>query len=166
MIAMSVPENRTPRTRIPVYTITLKRSGSIAYPTLKVVSSREAATLLWEVLAEVDREHFIALYLDQRHQCIGINTVSIGNLTNTLTHPREFFKGALLCNAAAVIAGHNHPSGIEEPSRDDLVLTERLYNAGRILGIPLLDHIIIGAPPRYWSAGDSGLLPGKEASKV
>ncbi len=92
----------------------------------------------------LDRERFLALYLDTRHRVRGIETVSIGTLNASLVHPREVFKNAIGMSAAAVIVAHNHPSGCARPSRDDLKLTARLDRCGEILGISLLDHLVAG----------------------
>jgi DNA repair protein RadC len=92
----------------------------------------------------LDREHFLALYLNTRHRIQAIDTVSVGSLNASLVHPREVFKPAVGLSAAAVIVAHNHPSGCSQPSRDDLELTARLDSGGHLLGIHLLDHLIVG----------------------
>jgi DNA repair protein RadC len=84
--------------------------------------------------------------------------VAIGSLTAALVHAREVFKPAVLANAAAVILAHNHPSGDPEPSREDRELTERLVKAGRLLGITVLDHVIVGEE-RFYSFADQHLIP-------
>ena len=82
--------------------------------------------------------------LDTKNQVIGINTVAIGVLSSCPIHPREVFKPAILANAAGVILVHNHPSGDPYPSQDDLLLTNRLKEAGEVLGIQVMDHVILG----------------------
>ncbi len=89
------------------------------------------------------KEHFTILTLDARNNLIKISNVSVGTLNANLVHPREVFKEAIQANAASVILAHNHPSGDPEPSEDDLEVTKRLVEAGKILGIEVLDHIII-----------------------
>lgn len=91
-----------------------------------------------------DREHFICFALDTRNNIIGLNTVSIGCVDSTIVHPREVFKFAILANATVVIFAHNHPSGDANPSSDDIAMTKRLQEAGKIIGIEVIDHIIIG----------------------
>jgi len=113
--------------------------------------------LIKEYLQGTDREHFIALFLDSRSEVIGINTVSIGTLTESLVHPREVFKGAILANAASIIIAHNHPSGDHFPSEADLAVTAKLKESGRILGIPLEDHVVIGRDA-FTSFKQEGLL--------
>jgi len=92
----------------------------------------------------LDRERFLALYLDTRHRLLGVETVSVGTLNASLVHPREVFKNAIGMSAAAVIVAHNHPSGCAQPSSDDLELTARLDRCGEVLGISLLDHLVAG----------------------
>ena len=91
---------------------------------------------------------------------IGINTVSIGSLTASVVHPREVMKPAILSNAAALLCCHNHPSGAPQPSQEDRTLTKRLVDAGQLLGIHVIDHLILGdGSETYYSFADEGLLP-------
>jgi len=90
------------------------------------------------------REHFLVLLLDTRNRLIRVATVSMGSLDSSIVHPREVFKEAIAASAASVIFVHNHPSGDPEPSEDDVELTKRLVEAGRVLGIVVLDHVIVG----------------------
>jgi DNA repair protein RadC len=106
-------------------------------------------------LAGLDREHFVVCGLDAKHAAIGMNLVSVGTLTLALVHPREVFKPLILMNAGACLCAHNHPSGETAPSPEDLVLTKRLREAADLLGIPLLDHLILG-DDRYYSFADQG----------
>ncbi|MDP3767812.1 MAG: DNA repair protein RadC [Dehalococcoidia bacterium] len=95
-------------------------------------------------LAGRKKEHFILILLDSRHRILRTAEISIGTLDMSVVHPRETFKEAIAGSAAAIILAHNHPSGDPAPSREDLELTRRLTEAGRLLGIPVLDHIIVG----------------------
>jgi DNA repair protein RadC len=103
------------------------------------------------------KETFLCLLLDAKNRLICEAPISEGTLTNSLIHPREAFKAAIKESAAAVIFIHNHPSGDPSPSRDDIAVTERLRNTGDIVGIPALDHIIIG-DGSYVSLKEKGLL--------
>lgn len=105
-------------------------------------SAGDAAAHLTE-LRTAKKEHFAVLYLNARNQLIHKETISIGTLNANLVHPREVFKPAIEHLAASIIVAHNHPSGDCEPSAADLDLTERLIEAGKLLGIELVDHIII-----------------------
>lgn len=98
-----------------------------------------------------DREHFAMVALDARNRPLGWRIVSIGTLTAALLHPREIFRPALVLGAAAIVAMHNHPSGDPTPSAEDERLTVRLIAAGRLLGVELLDHVVLGAPDAAYS---------------
>jgi DNA repair protein RadC len=104
--------------------------------------------------------------VNRKNEVIGINTVSVGNLTGSIVSPREVFKPAILANAAALICAHNHPSGDPKPSPEDRETTKRLHEAGKLLGIQVLDHIIIGdGTTAYYSFADQGALGLGEASE-
>src|SRR5262249_17226058 len=102
---------------VPIYRVTLVREGRVVCYNQQIRSSADASTLLHTHLADVDREHFVILLLNQKNRVIGINTVSIGSLTASIVHPREVYKSAILSNAASIICGHNHPSTDCQPSR-------------------------------------------------
>ncbi|MBI1883689.1 MAG: DNA repair protein RadC [Chlamydiae bacterium] len=89
------------------------------------------------------KEHFVAIYLNSRKQVIHQETISIGSLDGSLVHPREVFQPGIQSSAASIILAHNHPSGDVSPSREDIVVTQRLCRAGHLLGIEILDHVII-----------------------
>jgi DNA repair protein RadC len=110
----------------------------------KVSSPSDAGKILKEYIGYADREHFVVLCLNTKNKITGIHTVSIGSLNSSLVHPREVFKVALLSNSASIIVGHNHPSGDTTPSQEDREVTQRLKKAGKLLGIEILDHLIIG----------------------
>jgi DNA repair protein RadC len=101
---------------------------------------------IWEELKDLrdnKREHFIIFYLDSRNQEIKREIISVGSLNANLVHPREVFEPAVRNIAAQIILAHNHPSGDPEPSEDDLEITKRLVESGKILGIEVIDHIIV-----------------------
>jgi DNA repair protein RadC len=143
---------------LPIYRVMLVREARMPYDQPQIRSSADACRMLATYLADVDREHFVVLLLDQKNHIIGIHTVSMGSLTASIVHPRETFKAAILANAAAIICGHNHPSGDPQPSQEDRAITLRLVDAGKLLGINVVDHIIIGSAGRYFSFADEGLL--------
>lgn len=107
-------------------------------------SPGDGARLLIPLMRFLDREHFRAILLNTRHEVLAVAEVAVGNLDSAPVHPREVFKEAVRRSAAAVIVAHNHPSGNPEPSADDLAITQRLCAAGRVVGIDVLDHLIIG----------------------
>ncbi len=103
------------------------------------------------------KEHFIALYLNARNQLVHKETISMGTLNANLVHPREVFEPALKHSAAGIMVAHNHPSGDPKPSEDDLEITKRLVEAGKMMGVELLDHVII-ATNNYFSFKEGGIL--------
>jgi DNA repair protein RadC len=141
--------------RVGILRVRLVRDSSI--PGQRCISGpADAARIASTYLDGADREHFVTLLLNTRHEVLGMNTVSIGGLASAPVHPREVYKAAILAGAASVLCIHNHPSGHVEPSRDDLALTSQLIAAGRLLGIEVLDHIILGADGRYASLRERG----------
>jgi DNA repair protein RadC len=109
--------------------------------------------------AMADREYMVMMMTDVTMKLIGINTVSVGTLSASLVHPREVFKPAILASAAGVVLSHNHPSGTMDPSEDDKETTRRLVQAGKLLGIPVLDHVLVDViDNHFWSFREHGLL--------
>ena len=140
---------------LPHVRISLIREEAGSYrPT--ITQSNDVYNLSQDMM-DLDREEFRILLLDTKHHVVAMHTVGIGSLNVTIVHPREVFKAAILANAAAIIALHNHPSGDPTPSPEDHALTKRLYEAGDILGIRLLDHVVIGHN-RFYSLADHGDL--------
>ncbi len=109
-----------------------------------VKSPEDVSLLVMDEMRRLDREHFKVFLLNTKNQVIGVELVSMGSLNSTIVHPREVFKNPIKRSAAALILVHNHPSGDPTPSREDIELTKRLAEAGSLLGINVLDHIIIG----------------------
>lgn len=107
-------------------------------------SPEDVAELMMEELRYLTQEHFVCLFLNTKNQVIGRNTIFIGSLNSSIVHPREVFKDAIRRSSAAIICLHNHPSGDPTPSKEDIDVTKRLIEGGRILGIDVLDHIVIG----------------------
>ena len=111
----------------------------------------------FQFLMKETKEMFITLHLDGKNRIICMDLVSIGSLNQSIVHPRELFKTACLSNAAAIICVHQHPTGDPTPSSEDISITRRLKEAGEIMGIRLLDHIIVG-DGTYLSFTERGLL--------
>lgn len=122
-----------------------------------VESSDDIARLFIEDMRYEKREIFKALLLNPRGEIISIETVSVGELTSTLVHPREVFSQAVKRSTAGIVFVHNHPSGNPEPSEEDIKTTERLVACGKLLGIVVIDHIIIG-DGQYCSMQSLGLM--------
>lgn len=123
----------------------------------KSIGSPQAAVEVARHLSDLDREHLLVLHLNSRNSLLGMETVAIGSLTASIIHPREIFKAAILNNAASIILLHNHPSGAADPSQEDRDTTKRIFRAGDLLGIPLQDHVIVGAGS-YYSFREKGHL--------
>ena len=122
-----------------------------------VKTPEDVASLVRGRLRGKKKEHFLALLLDTRNQLIKVAEISIGSLDASIVHPREVYKEAISATAASVIFVHNHPSGDPTASEDDIKLTKRLAEAGEIVGIEVLDHIIIG-DKNYFSLKREGLF--------
>ena len=136
-----------PSLSAPWVRVMLVKDASSSYSPA-IHSSQDVVHLSQDMLL-LDREEFRVLLLDAKHHVMGVYTVSIGSLTVSIVHPREVYKAAILANAAAIIGVHNHPSGHPDPSPEDHALTKRLAEAGTIIGITLLDHVIIGHNTHY-----------------
>ena len=129
-------------------------------PELKNFDIKDPETVVKAVRAGIKdkaKEHFKLILLNPRNKIVGISTISIGTLNASLVHPREVFKDAIKHSAASIILAHNHPSGDPDPSEDDLTITKRLVEAGKILGIEVLDHIVI-AKNGLFSFKERGLI--------
>ncbi|WP_143415122.1 DNA repair protein RadC [Geobacillus sp. E263] len=122
-----------------------RRISRLSYNGRYVIRSPEdGAKYVMEDMRFLSQEHFVAIYLNTKNQVIHRKTIFIGSLNASIVHPREVFKEAIKRSAASIICVHNHPSGDPTPSREDIDVTKRLAECGRIIGIELLDHLIIG----------------------
>ena len=134
------------------------KSEEIKRPTATVVSSPTVAyQVIPKKICNNYKEHFFVIYLNARGEIVHKETVSVGTATQSLVHPREVFYPAIKRHAVAIIVVHNHPSGNVSPSQEDIATTERLLNAGKILGIPVEDHLIVSGSS-YFSFKERGLL--------
>lgn len=136
----------------------VKEAPSIRYAPRFISSPDDAHGLVKLLLADADREMMVLVCLDRKGQPTHMQTVSIGTLSSSLVHPREVYKAAILSNSGSIILAHNHPSGDPTPSRQDIEVTNRMKEAGELLGIELMDHIIIGHDDRYVSLKSTGRL--------
>ncbi|KPK65141.1 MAG: DNA repair protein RadC [Planctomycetes bacterium SM23_32] len=131
-------------------------------PGTAITGSEQLFSYMREKLYGLKKEHFLALLLDTKHRILREQEVAVGSLNESVVHPREVFKPAIRESAAKVIFVHNHPSGNPEPSPQDRRLTARLCEAGRLVGIHVLDHLIVGEEG-YFSFAEHGLLDGPPA---
>ncbi|MFD0710992.1 DNA repair protein RadC [Paenibacillus sp. GCM10027626] len=123
---------------------------------IKIIKSpNDVYELLAPEVQHLNKEHFVALLLNTKNHLIAKEIISIGSLNATIAHPREVFHKAIRHSSASVIAVHNHPSGDPQPSYEDIEITRRLAEAGEIIGIELLDHVVIGED-RYVSLKEKG----------
>ena len=143
--------------RVDIVSIKMVREGSTKYENRKIETPFDAYVLLKNFLEDSDREKLLVVCLDTKNQPINICTVSVGTLNSSLVHPREVFKTAILSNSNQIMLAHNHPSGISAPSNEDKAMTIIIKDAGVILGIELIDHIIIGSN-EYFSFKENKLM--------
>ncbi len=139
-----------------VVCVHLVREKMLSNTTDIIHSSADAAELFQRLMGNLDREVVSVLSLDNKNRPINISVVSVGTLTASLVHPREIFKPVILSNAAAFIIAHNHPSGDVKPSEVDKSLTKRIQEAGELIGIEMVDHIIV-SDRNYYSFRENGL---------
>jgi DNA repair protein RadC len=119
---------------------------------------RDLAELFAGLLEGLDREALYVALLDSKNRIIGVNLVSLGILDSSLVHPREVFKPAILLGAASIVLAHNHPSGDPTPSPEDRRVTQRIDEAGKLLGIDVMDHVIVGDKGHFTSFKERGIL--------
>ena len=150
-------QNQPNKRYIPFCTVKLAREGSIVSDRKTVHSPEDVQQILQGYFAEVPCEHFLAVMLDTKNHVLAVSTISVGSLNASIVHPRELFQRAILANAASLILAHNHPSGDPTPSPEDMELTRKLTAAGKLLDIPILDHVILGEG-RFVSLKEQGTL--------
>ena len=143
---------------VPRFDVRLVRDGRVATlePTI-IRRPEDTLPVLEAELSELGYEKFIALALNTKNHVTAVLPVSSGSLNASIVHPRELFQRAILANCASLILAHNHPSGDPAPSPEDLALTRKLIDAGLLLDIPVLDHIVLGYG-RYVSFKERGLI--------
>lgn len=135
-----------------------KRISSIkAEEKVKINSPLDVSTLLMEEMRWLKKEHFKIILLDVKNKVIEIVNISVGSLNSSIVHPREVFIEAIKKSSASMILVHNHPSGEIEPSKEDINITKRLAETGKVIGIKILDHIIIGDGV-YLSFKEQGII--------
>ncbi|WP_257820421.1 RadC family protein [Salipaludibacillus agaradhaerens] len=120
-------------------------------------SPEDVAQYMMDEMRQLNQEHFVVLYLNTKNQVLHKETIFIGSLNASIVHPREIFREAFRYSAASIVCLHNHPSGDPEPSQQDIEVTQRLVESGKMLGIALLDHVIIG-DRRFSSLKEKGYI--------
>ncbi len=135
-----------------------RRISNLTYDDRYVIRSPEdGANYVMNDMRFLSQEHFVCLYLNTKNQVLHRQTVFVGSLNASIVHPREVFKEAFRRSAASIICAHNHPSGDPSPSREDIEVTKRLAECGKIIGIDILDHLIIG-DKKFISLKEKGYL--------
>lgn len=143
---------------LPLYTTRLVRERDFTFPARdQLCAPQDVAAVLSEYFNDRDREEFLVCLLDTANTLIGLSCVSVGGLAASIVEPRQVFKIAILSNAAAIVLAHNHPSGNPEPSREDIRITRQLVEAGKLMGVPVHDHLIL-TDHGYTSLAERGLL--------
>lgn len=143
--------------RIPNFNLVLVREGSNQSDRKTIRGPEDAYYIARRELDISPCEKFLVILLNTKNIVIGTSIVSSGTLSASLVSSREVFQRAILSNAAGIILVHNHPSGVPEPSREDISITERMVRAGKLLDIPVLDHIVFG-DCNYVSLKEKGLM--------
>jgi DNA repair protein RadC len=143
--------------RVNIISLKVVREKSFLYPERRITSPEDAYNLVKRFLVDVDREYFLVVCLDTKNQPTAINICHVGSLNASIVHPREVLKPAILSNSASIIVAHNHPSSDPTPSREDIEVTKRLAECGKIIGIELLDHIVV-CESNYTSLKEKGYL--------
>lgn len=145
--------------RINIVKCQIVKEKTMAYEFKAISKPLDVARIIKSFIGNADRENFVLACLDVKNNITAIHTVSIGTIDSTIVTPREVFKVAILANSASIIIAHNHPSsGDILPSREDLEMTERIVDAGNILGITVLDNIITGDDEQYFSFKENDLI--------
>jgi len=127
-------------------------------PAASITAPQQAYAAVAPRLVGAETERFVVVVVDVRNRPLHVCTVAAGAVDSCPVDPREVFLPAVRERGSAVLVAHNHPSGDPTPSPEDIALTRRLHSAGELLGLPLLDHIIVGAPPRFHSFAEAGML--------
>ena len=146
------------RTKIDIVKIQMVRDGTLDYGKKAIKGPQDLAELGLKFIKNADREIFLLVCLNTRNHINCIHVVSIGTVNTSLVSPREVLKTAILSNASSVAFIHNHPSGDADPSQDDIQITNRLVECGKLFGIELLDHVIISDDGKYQSFMEKGLI--------
>ena len=114
-------------------------------------SANAAAKVIEALIADAPNEHMVGVFLDAKNQMIGATVFAQGGQQGLNLVARDVFRAAIVAQASGIVLGHNHPSGDTKPSREDIITTHRLVEAGKLIGCPVVDHVIVGLDAQYWS---------------
>lgn len=144
--------------RIPMNRLYQKFVQDVEVKNDVIKSPEDGLNIVKDLIGNADREHFVTLSLNTKNKVISMDISHIGSLNQCTVHPREIFKNAVLSNAAVIFLAHNHPSGVTTPSNEDIEFTKRLVDAGEIMGIEVLDHIIVNDQDEYCSMKEINII--------
>lgn len=156
-------KNPTPRKRVSIIRTSIIKERNILYGARKINTPTLAAGLAKDLFHGADREMLIVASLDAKCNPLSLEIASIGNINSCIVSPREIFKSSIISNAVHIIVYHNHLSGDCTPSKEDIAVTKRLIDVGELIGIPLIDHIIIGDDNNYVSFREENIVSFKLA---
>lgn len=155
-----------PKKKVGIVKLQMVKEGRSLYGMKRFGSPKEAAEMVEPLFTMADREMFLVLSLNTRLEPLALEIAAVGGLNCCGVDMRDIFKHALLNNGAFLICMHNHPSGDAKPSEEDVRMTRRLEKAGKLLGIPLVDHIIVGEQGEWFSFKEEGRLCGPDGGEV
>lgn len=144
--------------RIDIVRCKMVKESSVKYEKRVIASPFDGYMIVKDFLEDLDREQLMLLCLNTKNEPTNLSVISIGTLNSSLMHPREVFKIAILSNASKIMLAHNHPSGTSNPSLEDRLMTERIKDCGKMMGIELLDHIIVGDNTYYSFKENNSIL--------
>ncbi len=151
-------KNPVARRRVGIIKTQIVKEGSMLYGNRRINTPSDAVELVCEIFQYADREMMIVVSLDAKNAPMALEIVSVGTVNSCLVQMRELFKHSILNNATSIMCFHNHPSGVPDPSKEDIEITRRMDEAGKLLGIWLLDHIIVGEGKSYVSLQERGIV--------
>lgn len=154
----NVIKNPIPRKRVSIIKTQIVRERTLLYGKRRITNATDAVEGVMEVFRNADREMVVVVSLDTKNAPVALEIVSVGNVNSSIVSPREIYKHAILNNATSIICFHNHPSGDKEPSKEDYRVTNIIGEAGKVLGINLLDHIIVCESGQYFSFREEGVI--------
>lgn len=158
--------NPEPRKRVSIIKAVIIKERTMLYGARQINTPALAAGLATQLFTNSDREMLVVAALDAKCNPLTLEIAAIGNVNSCIVSPREIFKNAILSNAVHIMIFHNHLSGDCTPSSEDIAITKRLIDCGDLIGIPLLDHIIVGDTNSYVSLREDGIVSFRKGSQV
>lgn len=145
--------------KVPVVSLKIVRERTITLPRERCGDSSDASAVLQALVGAKPTEHLAAVFMNAAGTIIGTHVIAMGGISSCPVMARDVFRAAIVAGASAIVLGHNHPSGNATPSVEDMKVTADLVEAGRTLGLPIIDHVIVTAYGGSYSMQDRGTLP-------